>query len=85
MNDNMQLNNDSSDLHDCGTECHSEITSESVEKNRGKLPAFGPCLAQSINQEEMSDKSMGGCFDRVEILCLQKDKKHFEENLYIRK
>lgn len=38
---------------------------------RKKLPAFGPCLAQCINQEEMSDKSSEGPkrFDRVDNLC----------------
>lgn len=45
---------------------HSE---EYTEKKR--LPASGPCLAQSINQEEMSDKSSEGPkrFDRVDNLC----------------
>lgn len=36
-----------------------------------KLPAFGPCLAQSNNQEEISDESSEGPkrFDRVDYLC----------------
>lgn len=39
---------------------------------RKKLPDFGPCLSQSINQEEMSDKASEGPirFDRVDNLCL---------------
>lgn len=43
----------------------------SQEHTENKLPAFGPCLAQSNNQEEMSDKSSQGPkrFDRVDYLC----------------
>lgn len=47
-----------------------EIIQKNIQK---KLPAFGPGLAQSINQEEMSDKSSEGPirFDRVDNLCLK--------------
>lgn len=45
--------------------------SHSEEYTKKRLPALGPCLAQSINQEEMSDKSSEGPkrFDRVDNLC----------------
>lgn len=49
------------------TELHREIIQKNMQKN--KIPAFVPCLSQSINQEEMSDKSSEGCFDRVDKLC----------------
>lgn len=47
-------------------------TGKSKEHTENKLPDFGPCLSQSINQEEMSDKSSEGPirFDRVDYLCL---------------
>lgn len=43
---------------------------KSIQKK--KLPDLGPCLSQSINQEEMIDKSSEAPirFDRVDNLCL---------------
>lgn len=45
----------------------------SKEDTGKELPTFGPRLAQSINQEEMSDKSSEGPkrFDRVDNLCFK--------------